>query len=198
MKTKAFTLIELLVVIAIIAILASMALTALTRAKAKAQAVVCANNLHQFGVAIAIYTADNGRFPSFLRWLYNNGGLTSGGLWPYIGNEKVYLCPSEPPAPFKQDHNYVSNCMMCHAHDYAACFSPSSTAYMLERAVAITNIYGVLANPVAGVTDPGTSFPHSQRSNVLMVDSHVARIKSIPNEERFWYPNDERDRSGAP
>lgn len=54
-----FTLMELLLVVAMIGILTSMLMPVLAKAKSRAQAVRCLNNLRQWGLSLQLYTAEN-------------------------------------------------------------------------------------------------------------------------------------------
>jgi prepilin-type N-terminal cleavage/methylation domain-containing protein/prepilin-type processing-associated H-X9-DG protein len=111
-----FTLIEVLVVVAIIALLVAILLPSLARARALAQAAVCASNVSQLTKGFLMYaTANNGRLPAARRpngadWLGgrnpNKQNPTApmgrspedGTLFRYVGNQKnAYICPASHP-----------------------------------------------------------------------------------------------------
>jgi prepilin-type N-terminal cleavage/methylation domain-containing protein/prepilin-type processing-associated H-X9-DG protein len=98
-----FTLIEILVVIAIIALLAAILFPVFARARENARRASCQSNLKQLALGMSMYLQDvDGVYPPF----DNYGGSLGGpviywgeALFPYIKNQQVFQCPSEPTKP---------------------------------------------------------------------------------------------------
>jgi prepilin-type processing-associated H-X9-DG protein len=87
---SAFTFIEILSVIVILGLLSALSFPALSQAKRKAQQIQCAANLHELGIALNGYVADNQAYPLDGPWIY-----TLSLAWGRIDYTKgVWRCPS--------------------------------------------------------------------------------------------------------
>jgi prepilin-type N-terminal cleavage/methylation domain-containing protein/prepilin-type processing-associated H-X9-DG protein len=103
MTRRGFTLIELLVVIAIIAILAAILFPVFARAREKARQTSCLSNMKQLGTACMMYFSDYDE-NTWLSGTGHFGNWASAGnncawyraLMPYVKNEQVFICPSDP------------------------------------------------------------------------------------------------------
>lgn len=173
----AFTLVELLVVMMIIGILIAILLPAVQSSRATSRKIACANNLHQFG--IAVHSADT------IDIEYSADDWTSK-LEPYHEHRDL-ICPGLELAG---ENSYGMN--RC-AHQFS---SDANKIYMLDFAKTNAAVVALPATDRCEEWDNNKRFTrHGNAVNVLYYDGHVvsqfdAEIDPCVTElhDRLWLP----------
>jgi len=214
--SRAFTLIELLVTIGVIAILAGLVLSVLGRAKASAQAIICRNNLRQWGQATLLFAADNNDFlpkdgtPNGTSvnegWyidLPHTLGLPTYHEMPWRTNADIdpghciWICPANPRR--SNGNNLFHYCLNEHVNDTGINNRPTRMVSIQKPSATVWLFDNGKTNGVAQQNNVHTCL-HNRGAQFVFLDGHAARFKNTEywnfktgkgitnNPELVWIP----------
>ncbi|NLO06587.1 MAG: prepilin-type N-terminal cleavage/methylation domain-containing protein [candidate division WS1 bacterium] len=203
---RGFTLIELLVVIAIIAILAAILFPVFARAREKARQASCLSNMKQITLAFGMYCQDyDERTPLNMTYVPLNCRWFNT-MVPYIMNEQVLQCPSDPDLGRAYAQPYGWGYHKLHVGPVTASYGgaiplasikhPSELVAFGEISAVRLTGHGCFNTDGQWTYDTWAPDRHNDGMNCGFVDGHtkwfsVSHIKGVYSETRntsimFW------------
>lgn len=200
-------------VIAIIAILAALLLPALAKAKQKAQATQCLNNLKQWGLATQLYLGENNDYLPRDGTANPTDNATNVGWYIQLPaqlglpryhdmawrkdptaslSKSIFLCPSNPRV--SNGNNLFHYCLNEYVNGVGAANKPTKQSSIRKTPVVVWLFDTKNLPGVGGWTYVHTNL-HTRGAQFTFVDGHAARFKSteywdfVSNAARTNNPN---------
>ena len=175
-----FSLVELLVVIAIIGILAALLLPTVSPSKGRTKRVQCVSNLHQLGLALHAYLADNQGYPD-PRWVHEleRAGLQNPGSLTNFWTTGVWRCPSA-----RWNIDFAARGIQPNYYGY--------NGFGVLRVGTATNGLGLVGDKVSGRRVPVRETEVSTPSEMMAIGDGFAGdifFMRIPSNELIRYGN---------